>query len=971
MVAGDITIDGSGIDWQSASILYETSSGDALYGAISEGYAVFALESLSSIGTNTTVWLDTDLDASTGYQIWGFAGGAEYNIEILSDGTAALYSGGAGETFVADVEVRSSADNRFMELAVLLSDVGVEDGLNVLADINNTVFLPGDYAAGALTIASVFNTAKDNSEIRVGIVYSETTASNFFDITKYSQLFMSAQNQVMQAGIPFDLLSEADLRDYALIADYDALVFPGFSHVETSNLNEIRDSLTKAVAEGIGIIAVGNFLTNDETGQALTGNTYELLEQILGVSPYSFGSTQGITITASSEAGLLDTRYQEGSIVTELNLPITYSSYQPVNQDSQTLFNQIVNDGNETTLVPGVIAGTTLNGRNVHFASSEIFGNTNLLHEAVDWVAKDAVELADIGIQISRQESIFYSRNDMDISRLYADVALNDPGVYDLLIPIIRDWNERFDFVGSFYVNIGAKPPLEQTDWSISGPYFQELIELGNEIGTHSYTHPEDTNLLQVDSPEIIQLLSAIDPSNPNAVELSDLNEEQIDLLTGSFSFQFGSSAAEISSQLGIQVHGAALPGAPETLDTAREVSTYFDYISGGYSGYTGGYNGAFGFLTSDLVDTVYLAPNMPFDFNLIDFLGMDPRQAEEVWLSTLAAISSFGSTPIIGFPWHDYGPTSWSTSETPSGYNLEMFEALIQQAYVSGTEFVTGADLAARIDAFSKTTLALENAEGTIIADVEAGAEAGHFSLEFGSEIAHVEDWYAWSGSRVFLPQDGGLFRVTLGAEATDVTRISNLPSRAELVRLDGDGKNLNAEIDGGGVVSIDLAQQSNGEIVLISGGTSPEMTDIARIEVLLDEGADALRVQYEPSTHSVTELWDVLIGTLSNDTIFTESAETVYGNGGNDTFVITEVGRPTTILDFNSSLDQLVFITDQEAIESTWQSSTEILANFVSIGDGVTLIKDGQRLLTLEGTSLEQLDDSTIIIGYAETYT
>jgi hypothetical protein len=67
--------------------------------------------------------------------------------------------------------------------------------------------------------------------LRVGIVYSETSAGLYFGgtdagKTAYSQLFMAAQNQAAAAGVPFDVLSEADLKDLAKISGYDALIFP-------------------------------------------------------------------------------------------------------------------------------------------------------------------------------------------------------------------------------------------------------------------------------------------------------------------------------------------------------------------------------------------------------------------------------------------------------------------------------------------------------------------------------------------------------------------------------------------------------------------------------------------------------------------------------------------------------------------------------------------------------------------------
>ena len=45
-----------------------------------------------------TIWLNTDLNAATGYQIFGSGGGAEYNVEINADGTATLYQDSAGQT---------------------------------------------------------------------------------------------------------------------------------------------------------------------------------------------------------------------------------------------------------------------------------------------------------------------------------------------------------------------------------------------------------------------------------------------------------------------------------------------------------------------------------------------------------------------------------------------------------------------------------------------------------------------------------------------------------------------------------------------------------------------------------------------------------------------------------------------------------------------------------------------------------
>ena len=74
---------------------------------------------------------------------------------------------------------------------------------------------------------------------------------------------------------------------------------------------------------------------------------------------------------------------------------------------------------------------------------------------------------------------------------------------------------------------------------------------MGNEIGTHSYTHPEDTNVL---TPAQIQ-------------------------------FEFQQSKQLLEQQLGITIKGAAVPGAPESLATSKLIGQYFSYMSGGYTG--------------------------------------------------------------------------------------------------------------------------------------------------------------------------------------------------------------------------------------------------------------------------------------------------------------------------------------------------------------------------------------------------
>jgi len=110
---------------------------------------------------------------------------------------------------------------------------------------------------------------------RIGIVWSETTANKFFDKTAYAQLFMAVQSQAMQAGMPFDLLTESDLTNLSKLSGYSTLVFPSFSNVQASQASAIASTLEQATKQyGIGLIAAGNFMTSDENGLALAGDPY-------------------------------------------------------------------------------------------------------------------------------------------------------------------------------------------------------------------------------------------------------------------------------------------------------------------------------------------------------------------------------------------------------------------------------------------------------------------------------------------------------------------------------------------------------------------------------------------------------------------------------------------------------------------------------------------------------------------------
>lgn len=969
---GGIALDGQFSDWAADSLLYQASGyqlrGDFVQDGEGAGHYVFGIGADGvAIGQNTTLWLDTDMDRSTGYQIWGWAGGAEYNINIGSDGQARLYGGAAGQTFVADLDFAFNADRTGFELVLPQSILaGNPSSVRVFADVNDSVFLPGDYSSVDLVVGAPVTPAEPPQPTpgaRIAIVHSATTAAHFYDATAYGQLFMAAQNQAMQAGVPFDLLSEADLLDPANLAGYDAIVFPGFSHVQSSQLAAITASLTTAVAQyGIGLIAAGNFLTNDETGAALAGDSYARMKSLLGVTLEGYGATEGIRLQAVDASHAVIDGYGRGQVVGDY-VNNSYLSFTDVTGSGQVLFEQVVGTGGGGTALDAVIA-TQTGARNVHFATDAILGNNNILGKAIDWVVQDSGP--DVSLLMTRGSSLFYSRVDMDQSQETWDVIHQSPGIYDVMMPIVQDWYERHGFVGSYYVNVGANPPDQFTDWSISKPYYDLLRALENEIGSHSYTHPHDTNQLLADTPQILALIDRVDPRNPGAVDPWTLTQAEQELLQSSYRFQFETSKLILEQQLGIAITGAAVPGAPERIEATREMIKFFDYLSGGYSGVGAGYPGAFGFLTPAETERVYLAPNMSFDFSLIDWYGMTPEQAEAAWIAEYEQLVNGATTPILALPWHDYGPTKWNIGGNSPAYSLQMFETLIARAAADGAEFVTGHDLADRIQSFAGSSLTATRTGDVVTVTVDSG-NAGHFALDMGSEgkIASVANWYAWDQDSVFLPRNGGTFEITLGPQAADVTHISALPMRGELLSVSGDGSDLEFRFAGQGNVTVDLASQG-ARGVHITGADGARLPAAGLVDLAFAQmGEHGAVVDYlAPGSQLAGGAGsDILLGGSGNDRLNGGLGnDTLAGGAGADRFVFARGSGFDTVLDFQTGQDVLQL----SGFGLTYMNASSAYRAFRQVEGGLELSFGSTDRLLLADLDFTKLSASDIFVDH-----
>ncbi|WP_146138396.1 polysaccharide deacetylase family protein [Chamaesiphon polymorphus] len=812
--AGKIALNGSLTDWKPIDRLdalpIQQVAGYRVYGKnTADGY-VLAIDSTSEqIGANTTIWLNTDRNKATGYQVFGSTVGAEYNINLDADGTPYLYNGAAGQNPIARLEFARSQDGKTIEIAIPKSLIMADNtSIDANIDINDRVFLTSDYANNSLRIDNTDLPVRTNLNRRIAIVYSETSANNFFDKKAYSQLFASAQSQAMASGVPFDLLTESDLQDLSKLVNYDALVFPSFPNVNAADLNAIESSLTQAVAKyGVGIIAAGEFMTNDETGAALAGDPYSRMKNLLGVQRTAGGGIVNAVITAKDvDNNILAPGYTAGEQLLNYDKGIAFAAYSLFGTPGTILAEQTVNGANYNAIV-----ATKTGGQNVHFADASIFADTNIVAQAIGSIVD--LDSPRVSLDLTRNNSLFLSRDDVDLSR-FSEIA---PIVEAKLADVLTDWKTKYGFVGTHFINIGNDPVNgESTDWNVMKPIYQRWLALGNEIGTHSYTHPND-------------------PSN--------LTPTQVE-------FEFNQSKNIIAQELGIPVTGAATPGNPDSLALDKQLDNYFQY----YTGVGTAYNNAFGFL-DPTSQAVYFAPNISFDYNAIGYQNLTNTQTTALWNREYDWLKSQARKPIVEFAWHDYGATG-----TDSAYNPAIYDDFIAKAAADGTEFVTFDDAQNRLRTFQKSAVKIDWIGDTITAKVTpdiSTAGVGKFSLDVRSSdrIKNVGSYYAFDKDSVFLTKNGGNYTINLGKTADNVTHIVALPQRAELISVAGDGQNLDYTFNGEGKISIDLNLPTN--TTLSATGADSYNLIGNRLEMTFDRDR----------THSATVKVGSTQGTNGND--------------------------------------------------------------------------------------------------------
>jgi hypothetical protein len=572
-----------------------------------------------------------------------------------------------------------------------------------------------------------------------------------------------------------------------------------------------------------------------------------------------------------------------------------YGTYSGVTKPADVLANINIQGG---ASVPGVVE-TTTGGNNVHFATTGLLGDSNLLQHAI----QNAVfgTTPSLALDITRFAGVLSSRNDTEESQYFDAVSPTDangsplPGIYDAMLPILQSLKQKYNFVGSYFINVGDGANPDQntgTDWTYSGPIYQQLIAMGNEIGSHSYTHLINPPTVDANgNPVPINPTTGVSTWSENTNTLYVTPPANGSAPNWTFSYEFGQGNTLINQNIGIKVAGAAVPGAPETFATSEQIEKYYQsvpggltgYVNGGWSGVGAGYPNAFGYLSPTDTGSVYMAPNMTFDFTEIEFQKKTPTQALADWESLFNQLSADSETPVIVWPWHDYGITNWDQNGSGGanarpGYTEAMFENFIAYAYAKNYEFVTNEGLAARIAAQQKAVISETTSGNVITATVTpdpSAPDVGEMALNVinsaaGQVIQNAGTWYAYDSNSIFLPRNGGTFSVTLGTTQDDVTHIDALPMRADLLSLTGNGANLNFSIAGDGVVDIHVKTPGT-NIVSVQG--APAATLVGDdLSLTFNDGALAISAtspQGVPVQHNVT-VTDAVSAVLSTGTNF-----------------------------------------------------------------------------------------------------
>ena len=517
----------------------------------------------------------------------------------------------------------------------------------------------------------------------------------------------------------------------------------------------------------VGIITSGDFMTSDANG-ALLPTPYAAMQELLGATYGSSGggatSPYTVTVDSTATSNPIMAGYTAGTPIggasgqfvipgpgstTKETPGYYYSAYSTYTGYNGTLATNLadINVQGSSTPVQDAVIQTTTGGTNTVFGDTGMMGDSNLLQHVVqNAVFGTAPSLA---MDTTRFNGIVASRTDLDQSQYPADIS----GIYNTLMPLLQQWKSQYDFVGSFYTLVGDNSGGDNPNsLAAMTPYLDQMLALGNEIGSHSVNH-------LISPPAVDANGNPVPTTVVNGQTVSTWNENTNYLYTtapanGSapnwtYAYEFGKSNTLIDQALGIKVAGAAVPGANDTSATSLNILPYYPsgsgltgYVNGGWTGVGSGSPNAIGYISP--TNTSSLRRTSP---------------------STFRRSSTRTRRPL----------RRW-----PIGRLCSVSSRLIRSRRSSCGHGTTTA---------SEQEMALNVVNG-------------------GSNmIQNAGNWYAYNSNSVFMAKSGvSNVTVTLGTTQDDVTHIASLPMRADLQSVTGDGTNLSYSAIGDGSTVIDL---------------------------------------------------------------------------------------------------------------------------------------------------------------------
>jgi len=951
------------------------------------------------IGANTYIYLNTDQNSATGFSPWaGSNVGAEYVVVfqitagVLQPYLYAATSAGIGTTPLNGGQplnwAPSAADGgKSVEIAIpqaLLTPSGgaAPQSINFDALINGSAGLPAVLgSAPEYTINPSTTQTVNHSIKKVAIIWSQETANNYFKgatdatgalipqaslTTAYSDLFMTAQHQAEAAGVPYDIITADNLATMtaAQLSQYSALVIPSMTNVQNAaQAAQITTVLSQLQSQyHVGIITAGDFMTAD-ANNALLPTPYLAMQTLLGTTLSSYGTgTYSVSVDPGATSNPIMAGYAPGALIGGASGQFAgttggyytntgYVSYAGLGATPTTTLadiNVTTAPGAATTSsVAGVIQTTNNGAVNTLFSTDGLLGDSNLLQHVIQNAAFGSGP--SLTLDTTRFAGLFNSRTDLDQSQFPADIKpASGPGIYDQMIPIMQQWQQQYGFVGSFYTNVGngaAGADNAGNSLTLTAPYLKQLMQMGSEIGSHSTDHliaPPTVDANGNPVPTTVVAGQTVSLWNENTNYLYTTAPANGSAPNWTYAYEFGNSNTLIDKALGTTIAGAAVPGANDTSATALNILPYYPsangltgYVNGGWTGVGSGSPNAFGYISPTNTSSVYIAPNVTFDFSEVQYDNKTPAQALADWETLFGQLSANSQQPIIVWPWHDYGVTNWNTTTDTANsgpYTTQMFTSFVAYAYNAGYEFVTSEELAARIAAEQRATITETNpTASTINATVTPGVatdDLGTMALNVTNGgtnvIQNAGSWYAYDSKSVFVAKGGvSNVTVTLGATQDDVTHIDALPMRADLQTVTGNGSNLSFSMTGSGVASVHVKTPGT-NVVSVHGVTAATLTGdelsltFANVPLAISptspQGTPVLQtvtVSDQATAVNSSSGHDFIFGGTGNDTLVGGPGDTLTGGAGADIFVYTNganslVSAFDTITDFGTGADK-----------------------------------------------------------------